>query len=306
MTSRYLIPETRHTDLQAGSITSTWCSRFRILGYSKNVLFELIKYCLFAFLIAIVASCTNSKTDEQTYPSNAEITGMQMQPAKSDSCIPPEFVDCGPNDLNYSDLSQLNLSGANLAGLHLMNVDFSGSNLSGANLKGAFLMNSDLTNAILEGADLSQANFENAILRNAKLSNSNLLNAYMWGSDLSYADLSSANLSGANLTKTVLLGANFYKTDLTKTNVTCSMIIRDAKNLSTAKSTSMFTLKSCNFVGDSDNNSYSDEDGYGNSTDYGDDSSPDDYCRNDCNDMDNDGRTWDDYDADGDGLYETP
>ncbi len=27
-------------------------------------------------------------------------------------------------------------------------------------------------------------------------------------------------------------------------------------------------------------------------------------CIGDCNDMDNDGRTWDDYDADGDGLYE--
>ena len=32
----------------------------------------------------------------------------------------------------------------------------------------------------------------------------------------------------------------------------------------------------------------------------------DDYCDGDCYDMDNDGRTWNDVDADGDGLYETP
>lgn len=31
-----------------------------------------------------------------------------------------------------------------------------------------------------------------------------------------------------------------------------------------------------------------------------------DSCVGDCTDMDNDGRTWDDVDADGDGLYETP
>ena len=30
------------------------------------------------------------------------------------------------------------------------------------------------------------------------------------------------------------------------------------------------------------------------------------YCDGDCYDMDNDGRTWNDVDADGDGLYETP
>ena len=43
---------------------------------------------------------------------------------------------------------------------------------------------------------------------------------------------------------------------------------------------------------------------------YGDDYWPDpddgsNYCDGDCNDMDNDGRTWDDVDRDGDGLYET-
>jgi hypothetical protein len=32
----------------------------------------------------------------------------------------------------------------------------------------------------------------------------------------------------------------------------------------------------------------------------------DEYCDGDCYDMDNDGRTWNDVDADGDGLYETP
>ena len=32
----------------------------------------------------------------------------------------------------------------------------------------------------------------------------------------------------------------------------------------------------------------------------------DDYCEGDCYDMDNDGRTWNDVDADGDGLYESP
>ena len=30
------------------------------------------------------------------------------------------------------------------------------------------------------------------------------------------------------------------------------------------------------------------------------------YCEGDCNDMDNDGRTWNDVDSDGDGIYETP
>lgn len=37
-------------------------------------------------------------------------------------------------------------------------------------------------------------------------------------------------------------------------------------------------------------------------------SEPEDYyepCYGDCYDMDSDGRTWDDYDADGDGLYES-
>ncbi len=40
--------------------------------------------------------------------------------------------------------------------------------------------------------------------------------------------------------------------------------------------------------------------------DYGDYGGFDDYCEGDCYDMDNDGRTWNDVDADGDGLYETP
>ena len=45
--------------------------------------------------------------------------------------------------------------------------------------------------------------------------------------------------------------------------------------------------------------------GIGNDSenDYGFDDGP---CYGDCNDMDNDGRTWDDYEADGDGRYESP
>ena len=42
--------------------------------------------------------------------------------------------------------------------------------------------------------------------------------------------------------------------------------------------------------------------GNGSENDYGFDDEP---CYGDCNDMDNDGRTWDDYDGDGDGRYET-
>ena len=41
-----------------------------------------------------------------------------------------------------------------------------------------------------------------------------------------------------------------------------------------------------------------------NNSDY--DDSGYDTCVADCTDMDNDGRTWDDVDADGDGVYETP
>ena len=49
------------------------------------------------------------------------------------------------------------------------------------------------------------------------------------------------------------------------------------------------------------------QDDYGDyQDDYGDYGGFDDYCEGDCYDMDNDGRTWNDVDADGDGLYETP
>ena len=53
-----------------------------------------------------------------------------------------------------------------------------------------------------------------------------------------------------------------------------------------------------------------DRDGYDKQDDY-DQEFQDEYsgdyepCDGDCNDMDNDGYTWDDYDADGDGLYES-
>jgi hypothetical protein len=55
---------------------------------------------------------------------------------------------------------------------------------------------------------------------------------------------------------------------------------------------------------------YNYQDDYGDYGDYGDYQDDyggfDDYCDGDCYDMDNDGRTWNDVDADGDGLYETP
>jgi hypothetical protein len=55
---------------------------------------------------------------------------------------------------------------------------------------------------------------------------------------------------------------------------------------------------------DDENQEYYDD---GNQ-EYYDDGNQENYdeCIGDCNDMDNDGRTWDDYDGDGDGLYESP
>ena len=40
--------------------------------------------------------------------------------------------------------------------------------------------------------------------------------------------------------------------------------------------------------------------------DYAEDFDSDPPCIGDCNDMDGDGRTWNDIDGDGDGLYESP
>lgn len=63
-----------------------------------------------------------------------------------------------------------------------------------------------------------------------------------------------------------------------------------------------FVDNSPGYVNDDD---YPSDDDSGYDDTYIDDDGVDS-CVGDCNDMDNDGRTWDDVDADHDGLYETP
>jgi hypothetical protein len=71
------------------------------------------------------------------------------------------------------------------------------------------------------------------------------------------------------------------------------------------------TYGSTDDYGSDDGDIYDDDYGDVYDDDYGDvydDDYGDDYesCVGDCNDMDNDGRTWDDIDGDGDGRYESP
>ena len=107
-----------------------------------------------------------------------------------------------------------------------------------------------------------------------------------------------ANLSGANLTYANLSNADLSNANLTSANL--SSTILSSANLSNANMTDSYrnVVPPKKSPTNRDGDDY--EDNYEN--DYGDNYES---CVGDCNDMDNDGRTWDDIDGDGDGRYES-
>ena len=124
-----------------------------------------------------------------------------------------------------------------------------------------------------------------ANLTGAKLSDTKLIRVDLYHANLTDADLRGANLSGANLATANLTYANLTNTKMIGTK------------LFGAKLTGAYQT----FTPQNQTPNYEPDD----------DSVEDDYvedyetCIGDCNDMDNDGRTWDDIDGDGDGRYES-
>jgi hypothetical protein len=167
---------------------------------------------------------------------------------------------------------------------------------------------------------MTRASLENANGRNVNLSGANLYNSYLSYANLSGANLTNAYLGWANLTYTKLVSANLFHANFANALLR-ETYIRSAKNLEEADNVdgTLSDLKRRYVVtiptypvqngGGCDYDCLYGDDpeppapGIGNDSenDYGFDDGP---CIGDCNDMDGDGRTWDDFDADGDGLYE--
>ena len=154
----------------------------------------------------------------------------------------------------------------------------------------------NLDNANLTGANLYKASLYKASLSFANLTGADLLDlpTWIWNMKLLLCDLyfkleqeqaaaqSQGNEAEENVYDEYLLRQGYYYGDIHggyKGEVNRRYISEEYEG----------------FYNDEFWKSY--DDGY---EDYYDD------CYGDCNDMDNDGRTWDDYDRDGDGLYESP
>jgi uncharacterized protein YjbI with pentapeptide repeats len=224
--------------------------------------------------------------------------------------------------LREADLTNANLRDADLTRAHLFDADLTGANLAGANLAGANLTGANLTDADLTGANMLHtklvgADLSRAILLNADLANAILGNATLTGANLHFANMNNANLAGANLTGANLTGADLFATDLSRAILLnadlayADLYLAKNANLRGAnlRGTTMpngsewrIPTPSVTVIPRTQSPRYEGGDDKLYIEDDGEDYEP---CYGDCNDMDNDGRTWDDYDADGDGRYET-
>ena len=213
-------------------------------------------------------------------------------------------------DLIGADLSGASLVGADLSGANLIAANLAKANLRGANLLYANLTNANLFNADLLGVNLISANLSlnlcAAKLSNNQLASANLFGAYLWyfgdghqyygRPPITYEELRLGyqhwpkNLTGADQTD---LDTWFWNQKIHF----CDLYFK-ARTYSEPPSKNGFNSN------DRSEEYYDDE--YEEFYDDGDEEYYDDPCYGDCNDMDNDGRTWDDYDGDGDGLYESP
>jgi uncharacterized protein YjbI with pentapeptide repeats len=231
-------------------------------------------------------------------------------------------------DLSGADLTGANLRGANLENANLKGADISRAILSDAILKGTMMpsgyrINCDLSSKHLKFCDLSDAKLVSLKLRGKDLTGANLVGVDLTGADLSgatlrYARLARANLSKTNLTNADMMDASLEDANLENANLEYSNLI--GTNLSGANMTGVRLGGSSRYLPPitptRPQSNYSPDylegddpepprPGIGNDSenDYGYDDGP---CIGDCNDMDGDGRTSDDIDRDGDGLYESP
>lgn len=264
----------------------------------------------------------SSLTEEQLGP-NARIDTSASRSGRGKSFVGKQLVGMKfqGQDLRVASFRNANLQNANFEKANLERAVFVRADLRGGNLGDANLQSADLSGADMRSANLSGADLRYAILKGVNLSGANLRGSNLMGANFEsnprmgvFTNLSHADFSGANLVNTKFLdakidGASFC--DVADAEI--SRIRADA-NFSAAQRakwlkpllwivllTGLLIIalwKGVTSIDWSPVNRY-DRPFF----DGGEYETP---CSGDCYDMDNDGRTYNDIDGDGDGRYESP